>query len=57
VHSALDAVGLAAAISTALADAGLGCNVIAGLHHDHLLVPEDRASEAIQVLSGLSTRP
>jgi uncharacterized protein len=57
VHSALDAVGLTAAISTALADAGLSCNVIAGLHHDHLLVPEDRASEAIEVLSGLGTRP
>jgi hypothetical protein len=54
VHSALDAVGLTAAISTALADAGLSCNVIAGYHHDHLLVPADRASEAISVLSDLS---
>jgi len=57
VHSALDAVGLTAATSTALADAGLSCNVIAGLRHDHLLVPEDRALEAIEVLSGLGTRP
>ncbi len=54
VHSALDAVGLTAAISTALADAGLSCNVIAGYHHDHLLVPADRAAEAITVLSDLS---
>ena len=54
VHSALDAVGLTAAISTALADAGLSCNVIAGYHHDHLLVPADRAAEAITVLSALS---
>ncbi|MGZ4324101.1 MAG: ACT domain-containing protein [Solirubrobacteraceae bacterium] len=54
VHSALDAVGLTAAISTALADAGLSCNVIAGYHHDHLLVPADRAAEAIAVLSDLS---
>jgi uncharacterized protein len=54
VHSALDAVGLTAAVSTALADAGLSCNVIAGYHHDHLLVPADRAPEAITVLSDLS---
>ncbi len=54
VHSALDAVGLTAAISTALASAGLSCNVIAGYHHDHLLVPADRAPEAIAVLSDLS---
>ena len=54
VHSALDAVGLTAAVSTALADAGLSCNVIAGYHHDHLLVPADRAQDAIKVLAGLS---
>jgi hypothetical protein len=54
VHSALDAVGLTAVITTALADAGLSCNVIAGYHHDHLLVPADRASEALNVLSDLS---
>ena len=54
VHSALDAVGLTAAVSTALADAGLSCNVIAGYHHDHLLVPADRAQDAITVLAGLS---
>jgi uncharacterized protein len=54
VHSALDAVGLTAAISTALARAGLSCNVIAGYHHDHLLVPAHRAGEAIAVLSDLS---
>ena len=54
VHSALDAVGLTAAISTALADAGLSCNVIAGYHPDHLLVPADRAPDAIAVLSELS---
>jgi uncharacterized protein len=54
VHSALDAVGLTAAVSTALADAGLSCNVIAGYHHDHLLVPADRAQEAVTVLAGMS---
>ena len=54
VHSALDAVGLTAAVSTALADAGLSCNVIAGYHHDHLLVPADRAADALDVLTELS---
>jgi hypothetical protein len=59
VHSALDAVGLTAAVSAAFADADLSCNVIAGYHHDHLLVPADRVVEALAVLSGLSrgTRP
>ena len=48
VHSALDAVGLTAAVSTALAGAGISCNVIAGYHHDHLLVPADRAADALE---------
>jgi uncharacterized protein len=54
VHSALDAVGLTAAVSTALARAGLSCNVIAGYHHDHLLVPADRAPEALEALADLA---
>lgn len=54
VHSALDAVGLTAAFSGALADAGLSCNVLAGSHHDHLLVPWDRRHEAVEALRALS---
>ncbi|MHB1613204.1 MAG: ACT domain-containing protein [Actinomycetes bacterium] len=54
VHSALDAVGLTAAVSTALTDAGISCNVIAGYHHDHLLVPFERLDDAFDVLHGLS---
>jgi uncharacterized protein len=54
VHSALDAVGLTAAVSTALARAGMSCNVIAGSHHDHLLVPADRAPAALEALSELA---
>ena len=56
VHSALDAVGLTAAFSAALADAGIPCNVLAGFHHDHLLVPVDRADDATQVLRSLADR-
>ena len=56
VHSALDAVGLTATVSSALARAGIACNVIAGYHHDHLLVPADRAADALEALSGLARR-
>jgi hypothetical protein len=55
VHSALAAVGLTAVVSTALADAGISCNVVAGYHHDHLLVPLERVDEALTVLHGLAT--
>jgi uncharacterized protein len=53
VHSALDAVGLTAAFSTALAHDGISCNVIAGAFHDHLLVPVTRAADAMSVLEAL----
>ncbi|MET9438591.1 ACT domain-containing protein [Streptomyces sp. NPDC006551] len=56
VHSALDAVGLTAAVARALADAGLSCNVVAGFHHDHLFVEQARAEESLAVLRGLSER-
>lgn len=56
VHSDLAAVGLTAAFSTALADAGISCNVLAGFHHDHLLVPADRRDDALEVLAALTER-
>jgi hypothetical protein len=54
VHSALAAVGLTAAVSEVLAAAGISCNVVAGYHHDHLLVPHERVGEAVELLDGLS---
>jgi|SRR5664280_1239940 Uncharacterized protein conserved in bacteria len=54
VNSALDAVGLTAAVSSALAAHGIPCNVLAGYHHDHLLVPIERAELAIAILDALS---
>ncbi len=54
VESALSAVGLTAAVSACLTEQAISCNVIAGLRHDHLLVPEERRYEAIDVLSALS---
>ena len=53
VHSALDAVGLTASVARALADAGIACNVLAGFHHDHLLVPAARRDAAIAALHAL----
>ncbi|MEM9039741.1 MAG: ACT domain-containing protein [Actinomycetota bacterium] len=55
-ESSLEAVGLTAAFSRALGDAGVPCNVLAGYRHDHLLVPADRADSAIEVLRSLRDR-
>jgi hypothetical protein len=54
VYSSLVGVGLTAAVSAALADAGIACNVIAAALHDHVFVPEDRAAEALAVLESLA---
>ncbi|NRB48621.1 MAG: ACT domain-containing protein [Saprospiraceae bacterium] len=55
VHSALEAVGLTAAFSSALAQEGISCNVIAGYYHDHLFVPLERAKDAMNALQRLSS--
>jgi hypothetical protein len=54
VYSALSSVGLTAVVSGALADAGISCNILAGFHHDHLLVPEDDLETALQVIERLA---
>ena len=54
VHSALDGVGLTAAVAGVLAEAGIACNVVAGFHHDHLFVPWERREEALELLQRLS---
>lgn len=57
VTSDLHAVGLTAAVATALANAGIACNVVAGLRHDHLFVPDAEATRALGVLAALSGSP
>lgn len=50
IHSALEAVGMTAAMSTALAAEGISANVVAAFHHDHVLVPADDAEAACATL-------
>ena len=54
VHSALDAVGLTAAFSSALSSAGISCNVVAAYYHDHIFVDQRDAERALEVLWVLS---
>jgi hypothetical protein len=54
VHSSLEAVGLTAAVATALAKAGISCNGVAAFFHDHLFVPERDAEKAMEVLARLA---
>ncbi|MDX1724198.1 MAG: ACT domain-containing protein [Pseudomonas sp.] len=54
VHSALEAVGLTAAVAGALAQAGISCNVIAGFYHDHLFVAHADGPRALAVLQQLT---
>jgi hypothetical protein len=53
VHSSLEAVGLTAAVSRALTQAGISCNIVAACFHDHLFVPLEDASRALQVLGAM----
>ena len=50
VQSALQAVGLTAAVSTALAAEGISANVVAAYRHDHVFVPWDRRHGALAAL-------
>jgi hypothetical protein len=53
VHTSFEAVGLTAAFASRLAEDGIPANVIAGYHHDHILVPVERADDAIAALRSL----
>lgn len=54
VNSDLTAVGLTAAFATKLAQEGISCNVIAGVHHDHVFVQWERRHDAMAALRGLA---
>ena len=54
VHSSLEAVGLTAAVASALAKSNISCNVVAAYYHDHLFVPAQDAARAMDVLQALT---
>jgi uncharacterized protein len=53
VQSSLEAVGMTAAMATALTRSGISANVVAAYHHDHIFVPWARRHEAVAILRGL----
>ena len=53
VHTALNAVGVTAAVAGVLAERGIACNVLAGHFHDHLLVPAARRDDAVAAIRSL----
>ncbi|WP_232725795.1 ACT domain-containing protein [Qipengyuania seohaensis] len=54
VYSDLEGVGLTAAVATCLADAGIACNMVAAMHHDHAFVPAARGEQALSLLRDLA---
>jgi hypothetical protein len=54
VESSLDAVGMMAAVSAALAAHGISCNPVSAFLHDHVFVPWDRREDALAALAHLS---
>lgn len=56
VFSALDGIGLTAAVATALSAEGIPCNMLAAYHHDHVFVPSAMAERALCVLRDLQAR-
>jgi uncharacterized protein len=54
VHSALEAVGLTAAVAGALTREGISANAVAGFFHDHFFVQWDRRDAAMAALRHLT---
>lgn len=55
IHSSLEAVGLTAAFSAALAKQNISCNVVAAYYHDHIFVKKEDAKKAMDALKRLTT--
>ncbi|MFD0726206.1 ACT domain-containing protein [Lysobacter brunescens] len=55
IHSSLDAVGMMAAIATALAERAIPCNAVSAYFHDHLFVPWTQREDALEALRTLAS--
>ncbi|MEL6320075.1 MAG: ACT domain-containing protein [Cyanobacteria bacterium J06626_14] len=55
VHSSLEAVGLLASVTQALAAKDISVNAISAYYHDHLFVECDRVADAMTCLQRLKT--
>lgn len=53
VHSSLEAVGLTAAVTACLANAGISANIISAYYHDYIFVPAEQAGQALSTLKNL----
>lgn len=56
IHSSLNAVGLLAEITSAMASNGIAVNAVSAFFHDHLFVPVGTEERAMKILDHLSTR-
>ncbi len=56
VYSSLEGFGLTAAVSNALAEHGMPCNIIAAFHHDYIFLPEALCDRAVEVLQKLQKK-
>jgi hypothetical protein len=56
VFSSLKGVGLTAAVSTALGNNDIPCNMVAAFHHDHVFVPSEMCDRAMEILVSLQNR-
>ena len=56
VYSDLSGIGLTAAVSAALTEKAIPCNVIAATLHDHVFVTADKAQAALAALKDLQRR-
>ncbi len=54
VHSSLSAVGFLAAVAGALAREGVSVNPVSAYYHDHLFVPWEHRTRAMEILNALS---
>jgi len=53
VYSSLEGVGLTAAVSSALGDNSIPCNVVAAFQNDDVFVPAEMCDRAMEVLTSL----